>query len=112
MVKYFSYYGRPLTTVKSFNYIVRILTASYYNFPEVVGNLQKSWKKWARMLRVLVREGGICGCRGTLFKAVVQAVLLFGSNTWVMTPHMGQNLGGVYHRVSHRLMEKKLWAYT
>ena len=55
------------------------------------------------------KGGGDLRVSWTLFKAVVQAVLLFGSNTWVMTPHMGQNLGGVYHRVSHRLMEKKLW---
>ena len=32
---------------------------------------------------------------GFFFKAVVQAVLLFGSETWVVTPHIGKALGGV-----------------
>ena len=30
---------------------------------------------------------------------VVQEVLLFGSETWVMSPHIGRMLGGFYHRV-------------
>ena len=30
-----------------------------------------------------------------LFKAVVQVVLLFGSETWVVTPPHGQGPGGV-----------------
>ena len=29
------------------------------------------------------------------FKAVIQAVLLFRAETWVVTPHMGKALGGV-----------------
>ena len=28
------------------------------------------------------------------FKSVVQAVLLFGAETWVVTPRMGKALGG------------------
>ena len=31
---------------------------------------------------------------GTFFKAVVQAFLIFGAETWVMTPCIGQSLGG------------------
>ena len=30
---------------------------------------------------------------GEFLKAVVQVVLLFGSETWVMPSHMGQTLG-------------------
>ena len=37
--------------------------------------------------------GGAAGVR-IFFKAVVQAVLLFGSETWVVTPRMGKALGG------------------
>ena len=37
---------------------------------------------------------------GIFFKVVVQAVLLFGVETWVMTPHMGRYLGGFQHRVA------------
>ena len=35
---------------------------------------------------------------GFFFKAVVQAVLLFDLDTWVVTPYMGRDLGGVRTR--------------
>ena len=41
---------------------------------------------------------------GFLFKAVVQAVLLFGSDIWVVTPCMVRVLGGFQDQVERRLM--------
>ena len=35
--------------------------------------------------------------------AVVQKVMLYGSETWVMTPCIGRVLGGFHHRVDRRL---------
>ena len=67
--------------------------ASDNDWPVVVGNLKKSWTKWAKMLRISGREGAKTWLSRTFFKAVVQAVLLFGSETWVMTPHMGRAMG-------------------
>ena len=51
--------------------------------------------KWAKMLRILGWEGGNMQLLGAFFKAVVQKVLLFVSDTWVITPHTGRGLGGV-----------------
>ena len=34
------------------------------------------------------------------FNAVVQVVLIFGAETWVMTPCMGRYLGGFQHKVA------------
>ena len=47
------------------------------------------------MSRMLGMEGANVWVTVTLFKAMDQAVLLFGSNTWVMNPHMGWDIGGV-----------------
>ena len=47
------------------------------------------------MTRILVREWEDPWVSGFVFKAVVQEVLLFGSDTWVVTPLMGRDLGGV-----------------
>ena len=56
---------------------------------------------------------------GFFFKAVVQAVLLFGLDTWVVTPCMGRDLGGVQDQVVIRLMGRlprqkpdSKWEYT
>ena len=47
------------------------------------------------MSRILIREGARPRVSGFFFKSIVQAVLLFGAYTWVVTPHMGWVLGGV-----------------
>ena len=47
------------------------------------------------MSQILGREGANVRVSGTLFKAVDQAVILFGSKTWVMNPHMRRAGSGV-----------------
>ena len=40
---------------------------------------------------------------GEFFKAVVQQVLLFGAETWVVTPKMERALSGFLHGAARRL---------
>ena len=42
----------------------------------------------------------------TFLKAVIQAILLFGLETWVVTPRIGRTLGGFHDRVVCRLTDK------
>ena len=44
--------------------------------------------------------------------------MMYGSETWVMTPRIGRVLGGLHHRVAHRLMGRQprqgrngIWVY-
>ena len=46
------------------------------------------------MLRILSREGAAPRVSSFFFEAVIQAVLLFGADTCVVTPRMGKALGG------------------
>ena len=55
------------------------------------------------MTRILGREGADPRMSGLFFKAVIQAVLLFGSETWVLTPRMEGALGSVQHRVAQQM---------
>ena len=54
----------------------------------------KSWYKWTQILRILGREGADVWVLRNLFKAIFQAVFLFGYYTGVLTPRMSQTLGG------------------
>ena len=74
----------------------------------VVGNLQKARKKYGRMLRILGMEGENVRVSVTLFKSVVQAVLLLGSETWMLNSHMDRTLGGFQRREYHRLIGKQM----
>ena len=45
---------------------------------------------------------------GQFFKAVTQAVLFFGAETWVLTPRMERALGSFQHRFARRLTNRQL----
>ena len=49
---------------------------------------------------------------GTLYKMVVQATLLFGAETWVMSPRIGNNIYRFHHRVDQRLVGMQPRRYT
>ena len=103
----FQAYGRPLAKFTLFKYLGQVLTVADDNWPEVIGNLQKELKIWARLARILIREGAMPRGLEMLFNAVVQVVLLFGSETWVLTPRMGRYLGNFQNRVARRITERK-----
>ena len=55
------------------------------------------------MPHILSREGAAPRVSGLFYKAVVQSIMLFGAETWVVTPRMGKALGGVQNQVKIRL---------
>ena len=59
------------------------------------------------MERILGQEGASPQVSGMFFKAVVQAVLLFDSETWVVTTRMGRALGIFQHRFTRRITGKQ-----
>ena len=77
------------------------------NFPEVVTNISRSRNNWARVSRILGCEGLNSWTSGDFIKVVIQAVLLFGFDTWVVTPHVGRTLGGFRNSVDHQITGKQ-----
>ena len=82
----FEAYWKPLKAVPSFKYLGRMMTVGDDHCPAVAENLVKARKSWGRLTRILSREGADKRMSGTFFRAVVQQVLLFGAETWVLTP--------------------------
>ena len=101
--------GIPLAPVTSFKYLGQILTKADDDWPSVVRNLRKARRKWVWLTRVLGREGADARILGQIYLAVVQSVMLYGSDTWVMTPRIYRMLGGFHHRVAQRLTERQPW---
>ena len=58
-------------------------------------------------MRILSQEGEDSKVLGHLFKAVVQAVLLFRVETWVLNPWMEWALISFQHRFTQRLTGKQ-----
>ena len=65
-----------------------MLTAGYDDWLAVVGNRGKARKSWGWLSWILSQEGADPKVSGHFYKAVAQAELLFGAETWVLTPRM------------------------
>ena len=73
----------------------------------MVRNIPRTQQKLARLYRVLGKECADAWILGRIYVAVFQAVLLYGLEESVMTPHIGRLLGGLHHRVDCILTEQK-----
>ena len=87
----FEAYGTPLENVTAFKCRGRMMTAVNDDWLSVVGSLHKARKSWGQFCRFCSGRGRIRRCRD-IFKAATQAMLLFGAETWVITPRMERDL--------------------
>ena len=74
----------------------------------VVTNLSLARAVWKRMIRILSREGAEPQVSVFLFKDMVQVVLIFIPDTWVVTVLMGSVLQGFQAQVERQLMGRLL----
>ena len=56
---------------------------------------------------MLIREGAYFQTSGNICVEVVQEVMIYGSETCIMTTHIGRVLGGFHHRVARRLTRRQ-----
>ena len=59
---------------------------------------------WGRLAKILGREGADKRTAKRFYVAVVQAVLLFGSETWVLTPRLEKSLERFHHQAARRMV--------
>ena len=97
-----------LETVTSFKYMGRALMAKYDDCLAVSGNPRRDRNIWLRMTRILSREGADLKVLGIFFKAVVQAVLIFGAEMWVLTPRMERALSSFKTRFVQRITGRQM----
>ncbi len=76
-------YGEELERVEVFKYLGRLLSYEDDNDTQAMrANLAKARRCWARVSRVLRAENASPKVCVVFYKATIQAVLLFGSETW------------------------------
>ena len=105
--RYFEAYGAPIESVLEFKYLGRILTVTYKYWPAVVGNLRKARRSWGWLARVLSREGAYPKVSWAFYISMTQAVLIFGSETWVLTARMEKSLESFNSRVARKIMGRQ-----
>lgn len=95
--------GQPLESIDTFKYLGHFLSSMDSDWPALYENMAKAWQHWARVSIILARDGASPWVSGMFYKAIVQAVLLYGSETWVITQPMMKALEGFHHIVAHWL---------
>ena len=75
--------------------------------PSLLMNLAKARKRFARISSLIARKGVDLAIGGRIYVAVVLAVLLYGSETWVWTSSILNTIWGFHHRAYWRLADKR-----
>ena len=71
------------------------------------GEFGKARKSWGRLQGILSRKGATKRVSGNFSKAVVQQVLLFGAEKWVVSPMMERALSAFIHGELRRLIGRQ-----
>jgi hypothetical protein len=99
-------YNETLAKVSYFRYLGRILSFNNSDWPALYHNLKKAQQRWGMVTRLLARDGASARARGHFYVAIVQAVLLYGCETWTVTPAMLKVLEGFHHKVARKISGK------
>jgi hypothetical protein len=92
-----------IETVRDFKYPERITSDDDDDLPAARENMKKARKRWARVSRLLVREGATAKMMGKTYLAVVQSVLLYGSETRVLSERMRGMPEGFHNRCARQM---------
>ena len=76
------------------------------NIQAVRSQLCKARGMWARVGQVLQRENAPPRVSAKFYKAIVQSVLLYGSETWVLSPAALARLEGFHIRAAYRMAKE------
>ena len=84
----------------TFKYLVLMLYFDDSDWNVVGRDLQIAWRKKGRFSQLLGREGDDTRTSGRFYVVVFQSVLIFGSESWVITPRILQALGSLHNWLS------------
>ncbi len=104
----FSANGEELETVEVFKYLGRLISHDDADTQAMRSNLRKARGCWAQVSCVLRAEYATTKTSGMFYKVTVQAVLLYGSETWSLSPLSMKHLEGFHICAMWRMSGKRL----
>jgi hypothetical protein len=95
----FSINGIAIKKVKSFKYLGRMLTETDDDLEAVELQLKKARMTWGRMCKILQKKtNGNPRIMSIFYKTIIQSVLLYGSESWVLTKIASRKLQSFHRR--------------
>ena len=80
--------------VANFKYMGRKLDQTDYDWPVVRRNVKRAQRVWGMLGKLLRREGADPKVAEMFYRAVTHPVLLFGSETWLISAVMERTVEG------------------
>lgn len=77
--------GLPIQRVRQFRYLGRIFTETDDDSVCIQDNLSNARRRWNCVAKILKTEGANANCMAKFYITIVQAVLLYGADSWVIT---------------------------
>ena len=77
--------GKQIERVNQFRYLGRIFDAHDDDRMCIQDNLRKARQRWNAIAKILKVEGSNAKTMATFYLTIVQAVLLYGADSWVVT---------------------------
>jgi hypothetical protein len=102
----FTVHGDVLERVEVFRYLSRLLSQDDDDIQAVRSQLCKARGTWAWVGQVLRKENAPPRVSAKFYKAIVQSVLLYGSETWVLSMASLARLEGFHLRTAYRMAKK------
>ncbi len=102
----FSVHGNTLERVEVFKYLGRLLAQDDDDIQAIRAQMRKTRATWARVGQVLRAENVPPRIAAKFYKAVIQAVLLYGSEMWVLSMAALASLEGFHIRAAYRMAVK------
>ena len=107
----FTVNGKNIETVSEFRYLGRILSDNDLDDAAIQARLAKAQQCWGRMRPILAADHASARTMGRFYMAVVQAVLLHGSSSWVISTRSQRRLDSFHHRcaryMAHRHIQQR-----
>jgi hypothetical protein len=95
--------GITINRVDEFKYLGRVIEENDDDDHAALRQLSQAREKWGRMNRVLASQGASPRTRGYFYKAIIQAVLLYGSESWTLSNRTLQLFRSFHARVARHL---------
>ena len=99
----FTAYGEELEGVDLFKYLGKLTSFDDNDIQAIRSNLKKARKTWARLSHVCRSENIPPKIAALFYMAVIQSVLLFGSEAWCLNKTILKELEGFHITAAYRM---------
>ncbi len=102
----FTIHGNVLERVEVYKYLGRMMAQDDDNAQAICAQLRKARATWAWVGKVLQGDNMSLTIAAKFYLAVVQAILLYSSETWVISPQAMAQLEGFHIRAAWRMAQR------